>query len=708
VAADGRGLAAEAPVPRQLPGAVPRFIGRSAELAQLTSLLDQAADGGSTVVISAIGGTAGVGKTALAVHWAHLVAGRFPDGQLYVNLRGFGPSAAPMAPAEAVRVFLEGLGVAVERIPLGLGARAGLYRSLLAGRRMLIVADNARDPELVRPLLPGTPGCLVLVTSRNQLTGLAAADGAHLLTLDTLSEAEARELLENRLGQQRVAAEPGSVTELTGLCSRLPLALSIAAARAAARPELPLATLAAELRGTDARLDALGSRDAVTDVRTVFSWSCRQLTEPAARVFRLLGVHPGPDITVPAAASLAGLPRGQAEAALAELAGAHLVTEHVPDRYALHDLLRAYAAEQARDIDDDATRHAALQRVLDHYLHTAATASSQLNPFGEPVALDVPQPGVRPEQPAGREQAAEWFHAEQQVLLGAIARAASDGFSTHAWQLPWATATFFSWHGYWHELAATQESGLAAARQLGDLAAQAEIHRYLGRARAQLGDYTEAIVQLTALMELGQQLGSTITQARAHIDLGRVYDLQGRDSDAAPHAEQALRLYHAAGHRPGAAVALNAVGWSLTRLGRYQEAVDYIAQALAIHCELGDQLGEANTLDTLGYAYHLLGKPAEAIDCYERTLDLYGETGDRRSQAMTLTHLGDAHHAVGDGDAARRAWHRALDILDDLQHPDAGQLRSRLGLRPDGRGTGPGGAAANGATSGSWSQQPGR
>jgi tetratricopeptide (TPR) repeat protein len=675
----GRGPGAAGPVvPRQLPGAVPRFAGRVAELAELTGRLDQVAGGSETVVISAIGGTAGVGKTALALHWAHQVADRFPDGQLHVNLRGFGPSGTPLTAAAAMRLFLDGLGVPPERIPAGLDAQSALYRSLLAGRRMLIVADNARDAEQVRPLLPGTPGCLVLVTSRNQLTGLAVADGAHPLVLDVLSAAECHELLAQRLGNGRVACEPEAVAELTGLCARLPLALSIVAARAAARPALALATLASELRDAGARLDALGTADAATDVRTVFSWSVRQVSGPAARMFRLLGVHPGADISLPAAVSLAGLPPGQARQALAELTRAHLVTEHVPGRYACHDLLRAYAAEQARAIDGDAARHAALHRVLDHYLYTACAGSLLLQPYRDPITMDPPQPQTRPEKLSGRQQALDWFHAERQVLLAMAGRAEDEGLGRHAWQLPWALATFLNWHGYWHELTVTQESALAAAGRLGDRMGQAEACRYLGQARARFGDHAAASSHLTKALALYRDLGNEVLQARAHLDLGHVREEQGRGADALSHAEQSLRLYRLAGHRAGEANALNAVGWLHAQRGALPQALGCCQLALAAYRELGNRTGEAVTLDSLGYVHYRLDHHAEAIACYQQAIAILGNADDLHLRAEMLTRLGDAHRSAADDAAARRAWQRALALLEELNHPGAAGVRSRL------------------------------
>jgi DNA-binding SARP family transcriptional activator len=683
LAGDPGAIAAPAPatpgagrtvVPRQLPAPVRDFVGRKAELAALTGLLDHAVSSmPAALVISSIGGMAGIGKTALAVHWAHQVVDRFPDGQLYVNLRGFHPSGKPMSSAAAVRGFLDAFQVPVEQIPASPDAQAGLYRSLLAGRRMLVVLDNARDAGQVRPLLPGSPGCLVLVTSRSQLSGLIAIEGTCALALDVLTEAEARELLARRLGTARIDAEPGAAAELIGLCAGLPLALAIAAGRASARPRFRLSALA-ELAESRRRLDALDAGDAAASVQAVFSWSLDSLTAPAERMFALLGLHPGPDITIPAAASLAGIPPRQAGQVLDELTEAHLIAEHSPGRYAMHDLLRAYAAEQARSHDSDASRHAA-----DHYLYSAHTAALLLNPARDPITVSPPQPGVRPEELADRQQALDWFQAERLVLLAAIGQAASSGFSAHAWQLPWTATTFFHWRGYWQDLAATQQSALAAARDLDDQVGQAQAHRHLGRAQMRLGAYADASAHLAEALDLGRQLGSDTLQARVHLDLAWAFELQGRSRHALGHAQQSLRLHRVAGHRPGEADALNAVGWCHARLGRYQQALEFCGQALAAYREMGDQGGEAGALDSLGYAHRHLGHHAEAIACCQQAIDVHGEAGDLRDRAEFLAHLGDARQAAGDNQSARRAWQQALAILDNLHDPLAGQVRDKLG-----------------------------
>jgi DNA-binding SARP family transcriptional activator len=391
-----------APVPAQLPADVAHFTGRADQLNALTELAGRA---GSTVVVSAIGGSAGIGKTALAVHWAHQAAASFPDGQLYVNLHGFDPTGTPVPHETAIRSLLDALAVPPAQIPPDADAQYALYRSLLAGKRMLIMLDNARDPEQVRALLPGSAGCQVLVTSRNQLTGLVARDGAHSLILDLLTPREARDLLVYRLGADRVAAEPDTVEELIELCASLPLALNIIAARAATRPTFPLAVYAAQLREAHDRLTALEIGDASVDVRAVFSWSYRALDAATARMFRLLGFHPGPDITVPAAASLAAIGRGQARTVLDKLTGAHLLAEHIPGRYAFHELLRIYAAEQAQTHDTDEERHQALRRVLDHYLCTAHSAARILNPLGDLIVLPRLEPSVTPESITDDQQA---------------------------------------------------------------------------------------------------------------------------------------------------------------------------------------------------------------------------------------------------------------------------------------------------------------
>jgi len=676
-------VAASGSVPAQLPLGVAAFTGRARELARLDGLL-AAPDGNgaspprpAAVVISAISGTAGIGKTALAVHWAHRVAARFPDGQLYVNLRGFDPSGSVLDPAEVVHGFLDALGAPAERIPEGLDAQAALYRSLLAGKRVLVVLDNARDADQVRPLLPGTPGCLVVVTSRNQLTGLVANEGAHSLTLGLLSTVEARALVARRLGADRAAAEPDAVDEIVARCARLPLALAIACARAGTRPDFPLATLAAELRGRTRRLDALNGGDPGTDVRAVFSWSYQALRGDAARLFRLLGLHPGPDLTAAAAASLAGIPPRQARTLLTELTSARLLVEHTPGRYAFHDLLRAYATEQAHAHDGADVRRAAVHRTLDHYLHTAHEAALLLRPHWDPVALAPPQAGVVPERLDGRDRALAWFTAEHRVLLAAVEEAATS-FEAHTWRLAWVLTPFLLLRGYWSEQVALQRTALEAARGAGDRVGQASALQGLGLGEYQSGHRDEADAHLRDALRLYTDLGDPNGQAHAHTCLAGVAELQGRPSELLLHARQALALFRAAGKLFWQANALNGVGISHAQLGDYRQAVAYSTQALTLMQQLGDREGQAATSESLGAALRGRGDHARAADCYQHAVELYRVLGDRYFEADTLASLGDTHHAAGHPDQARGAWRQALGILDQLGHPDAERLRGKL------------------------------
>jgi DNA-binding SARP family transcriptional activator/tetratricopeptide (TPR) repeat protein len=670
-------------VPRQLPAAPRNFAGRVNELKTLTGLLDECGKpgGAGTVLISAIGGMAGVGKTALAVHWAHQMAEWFPDGQLYINLRGFDPSGTLVRPAEAVRGFLTSLNVPAERIPASLDQQAALYRSLLAGKKMLIVLDNARDSAQVRPLLPGSAGCLVLVTSRNQLTGLVAADGAHPVILDLLTETEARQVLATRLGEDRLAAEPGPTADLITLCARLPLALNIAAAQAATRPGRPLAALTAGLRDARDRLDALDADDD-TSVRSAFSWSYGQLSELTARVFRLLGLHPGPDIAVPAAASLACLSRGDTRRVLAELTAAHLVDENTPGRFAFHDLLRAYAAEQARAGLTGTERHTAIRRLLDCYLHAAHAAALLLHPARDPIPLGAREPGTTPEDLANQAEALSWFDAEHRVLLAAVTQAADADFPGHAWRIAWALASFLDRRGQWDDWHSVEQTALIAARRAGDRTGQAHALTLQGRAAVRLRRYEEAREHLRDALALFRSLGDHAACARAHLDLGWMATQQGEHDNALGSILRALELYRSIGHEKGEALALTNLAWLYAVRGDYQAAISCCQEALALHRAHGNVVTRAATLDTLGYVQHHLGRYPRAIDCYQQAIACRREMGDRHNVADMLARLADAHLANGDPQAAKDAWQDALTILDDLQHPDADQIRGKLAACP--------------------------
>jgi tetratricopeptide (TPR) repeat protein len=605
------------------------------------------------------------------------VADRFPDGQLYTDLRAFGSHGAALSPAEAVRGFLDALGVPPERVPPTTQAQVGLYRSLLAGKRVLIVLDNARDADQVRPLLPGAPGCVVVVTSRNRLASLVAVDDANTVTVEPFSVDEGPAMLARRLGDSRVAAEPDAVTEIVSLCAGLPLALAIVAARSATRPGSSLADLAGQLR--DARaLDALRGGDSATDVRAVFSWSYAAVSRPAARVFRLLGLHPGADIGRSVAASLAGLPPPAVEPLLAELTDAHLLAEHGRGRYALHDLLRAYAAELAEATETAVQRRAALHRLLDHYVHTAARASRLLDPHDDPIELPAPQAGVTVTHIEGHREALDWFTGECSGLLAAVVTAVRTAFDRHACQLAAAVMEFLQRRGHWHDLTATQRAALDAANRLADRPAQARAHLNLARAHAFLGRYDDARCHLLRALELFRKLDDLTGQANTHLKLGGLLALQGRHDVAVDHACAALDLFRAVDHRGGIARALNNVGWYQAHLGDHRAAVACCRRALHLHRDLGDRRGQADTWDSLGYAHHRLGRHRQAAACYRRALALYRDLGDRHNQACTLVRLGDAGFAAQDRRAAGEAWQDAFDIFDEFDHPDAAEVNVKL------------------------------
>jgi DNA-binding SARP family transcriptional activator len=662
-------------VPRELPAAVSGFTGRTAELAALARILDEpVADSPGTVVISAIGGTAGVGKTALALHWAHLVADRFAGGQLYVNLRGFDPSGVPMPAAEAVRGFLDALGVAPDRIPVQAEAQAGLYRSVLADRSVLIVLDNARDEQQVRPLLPASPASLVIITSRNRLAGLAAADRARLLTLDVLSPGEAVHMLTARIGASRVAAEPAAAGEIASLCGRLPLALAVAAARAEARPDFPLAVLAAELGDRAGRLDALDAGDPAASVRAVFSWSYRQLSAGGARMFRLLGLHPGPDISVPAAASLAAADEPETRRLLAELSRVHLATEHVPGRYQLHDLLRAYAADHARDTDSKPERAAAVGRVLDHYLHTARDGASTVHPSFGPIPLGSPSPGTAPEQFTGHDEALAWFEAEYHVLLAAVALAVDSGMDSHGWLISWAMHPFLATQGHSLEWSAIKRMAMAAGMRDRAAVIASGAHKVVGM----LGDYSWVPEYYASSLKLYQKLGNRRGQALCLYSLAALAEYQGQYAEALACAEQAVGLCRGIGDKAGETELLNWVGWYRAVLGDYPQARELCREALALNTRYGSRHLEGDIWNSLGYTEFHAGDFGEAAACYTRGLSIFRTVGDRWGEADTLTNLGEVRRAVGDSLSARDAWQQALAILDDLHHPDAAKVRAKL------------------------------
>ena len=665
-------------LPRQLPCAPRHFVGRDDALRELAEVFERRRNTYGATTVLALDGTAGIGKTALAIRWAHQVAEQFPDGQLYTNLRGFDPTNSPMTPVEAIRGFLSAFQVPPEAIPADLDAQTALYRSLLSDKRILLVLDNARDAEQVRPLLPGSATCLTVVTSRSRLTGLAAVEGAHLMPLYLLSNSEAHQLLIAHIGPEQAEAQSAAVDELITRCAGLPLALSIVGARSAAQPNFPLSAIADELRETETLMNALNSGDAIADVRTVFSWSYRCLSAPAARLFRLLGTHPGPDISIPAAASMAGVPAEEARQALSELTRANLLDEHAPGRFAFHDLLRAYAGEQASLLDSDAERCDATHRMLDHYLHTASAAVLLLAPARAPLLVPPPRTGMIPEDLTDYNSALQWFDVERPTLLAAIELAAQSEFDVHAWQIACALATFLERRTHWHDWLTSERTALAAAERVGDLDGQARTRRGLSRACIRFGLYDEAREHLRLALALYRQLDDASGQGQVHLDLGRSFDCLRAYHEALAHATRALRLFDDHGQRADQANALNSIGAYHALLGNRQVGLAHCERALAVYRDLGHAYGQAETWDNLGSIHQQLGQQHKAIGCYRQAIELFAELGDRHNQAAALTRLGDVQRAAGNADSAHTAWEHALAILNDLHHPTVDDVRIRL------------------------------
>jgi tetratricopeptide (TPR) repeat protein len=664
-------------VPRQLPAAPARFVGRAHELRRLDETIGLLDGSGQAPVVWLITGCGGIGKSSLAAYWAHRAAGDFPDGQLYVDLEGFSRAARPVRIDEAIRGFLQALGVAYADLPESADAQAALYRSVLAGKRVLVLLDNALDADHVRALIPGGPGCAAVVTSRSTLEGLVVSAGARVINVDVLSQAESRELITRRLGADRARAEAGAVAELARSCGGLPLALAIVAARAAARPTVPLTAVAAEI-GRQSRLDALETSEEASSIREVLSWSYRQLSQPAARMFRLLGLHPGPSTSIAAAASLGGIDQLAAHRAIAELTQAHMLSEHVSGRFFCHDLLHAYAAEKAAADEDGSVREAATRRLVDHYLHSAATAARVLYPSPDPLELDPMEPGALPEPLNARRAALAWLRAEHRVLLAVIEAAAAAGLEDRAWKLAAVLTDYLDREGHWHDLAAVGRLAIAAARRSGDQHGEAHAHLALGTAYLRFGWHDTARRHLLRAIAQFCDGDARARRARCHVVLGRVLADQGLHARARIEAEHALELYRAARHRVGEATALGDLGSYLATLGDHATAVAFCRSAVYLHREVGNRAEEAHAWNHLGFAMHKIGDEAAATDCYRRALDLLQEVSDRPERAAILTRLGDTYRTTGNRELARAAWRQALTILDRLHDRGADDVRSRL------------------------------
>jgi DNA-binding SARP family transcriptional activator/tetratricopeptide (TPR) repeat protein len=663
-AAAGGSGAAPAP-PAQLPADVPGFTGRADHLRRLDELIpERAGRAANAVVITAIAGTAGIGKTALAVHWGHRVRGHFPDGQLYINLRGFAVDAPPVRPVEALTHLLRSLGEPAERIPADVQTAAGRYRSLLADRQLLVVLDNAVNADQVRPLLPGSPGCLVLVTSRDRLTGLIARDGAGSLTLDVLTPEEAHTLLAAILGPGRVAAAAAATAELARICSYLPLALRVAAANLTSHPWPSIADYVTALSGD--RLNALDvDGDEQTGVRRAFDLSYRTLPPDTQRVFRLLGLVPGPDVTVEAAAALAATSTAHARRQLDRLVTVHLIDHPVLGRYTSHDLLREYAADRARAEDTGADREAALRRLHDWYLHGADRAARML--YGQvmrlPIpALDVPTPAVMADEAA----ALAWLDAERANLVAAIRHTAEHGPRRVAWLLADALRAYFWLRMHTVDWQDSTETALSAAEADGDLRAQAAAQFSLADSHYRQGRLEPAIERYEAALPLAEQTGWAQCEIAAIGNLGVIYRDSGRLRQAIEYFGRGLKLCRANGWQHGEAITLHSLGRANLQMGQLLEASQCCATALTINRTTGSRMGEASVLADLGEILHAQGRLDEAVEHLTEAQTLYQDLGDRTNQAIILRVLAAVRSDRGATAEAAELGRAALALTREL------------------------------------------
>ncbi|WFE30268.1 tetratricopeptide repeat protein [Solwaraspora sp. WMMD791] len=656
------GRARPAVVPRQLPADVYAFTGRDAQLDRLDTLLAGADQVGTATVVSVITGTAGVGKTSLAVHWAHRATDRFPDGQLYLDLRGHDPGL-PVSAADALARLLASTGVPQAEIPVEVEQRAARYRTQLAGRRMLVLLDNAGTAEQVRPLLPGGSSCAVLVTSRDSLAGLVARDGARRVDLDPLPLDDAVALLGQLIGP-RAAAEPDAVAQLARLCARLPLALRIVAERAGTHPAGPLATLVAELADRHRRLELMDSGDDPhAAVSAVFSWSVRHLPAATARTFRLLGLHPGPDFDGYAAAALAGADLAAARRDLAALARAHLVQPVGADRYALHDLLAAYAAQLADAEESEAARRAARSRLFDLQLAALSAAIDLLHPVDR-RKHPVPEPETAVPELTDAAAARAWLDAERPALVAAAGYAVTNGWPAHAVNVSTAIYRFLE-GGHFADALAVHGHAARAAEVTGDETGHAHALVDLGSTYLALSRFDLAAEHFRQALARYERTGDLTGQARALADLGKLERRRGRHELATGYIRRALAVAEASGDGIGHVRALMDLGFVETERGRYDVAVAHHRQALALAGRLGHRLGEAAALVNVGLVELRANRHAEAIAHLSDALDTFRQMGHRTGEAAALSHLGNALTSIGEPEQAVARLTAAQTIVCD-------------------------------------------
>ncbi|MEU6603346.1 AfsR/SARP family transcriptional regulator [Streptomyces flaveolus] len=665
----------------QLPPQLSVFAGRREQLDEADRLV-AAAGGRAGPTIGLIIGTAGVGKTSFAVHWAHRVAADFPDGKLYLDLRGFSADDAPKSPSEAVSVLLQSLGVPAQQLPEHAEAQLAMYRSIIAERRMLLLLDNARDAQQVRPLLAGGPGTLIIVTSRVQLSGLVAADGAHPIYLDVLSEDDSLDMLAQRLGPHRLQAEPEAALDVVDCCARLPLALSIVAARAATRPSFRLEDIAAELRTSRGNLDAFDSGgDPSLNARSVFSWSYSALSEPAAHLFRFLSLHVGSHMSIPSIASLSAVAPSEAHRLLRELCDAALLNEAAPGRYAWHDLLQAYANELCVMTEPAVARTDAQHRLVSFYTINIHSAAEVLNPHRPRIEEPTTFPGVLIKEPAEYAEALSWSFTEHAVLLEVIASAMAAGFYHEVWHLARAMETFLHLTHQSHDRIRTQQLAMAAADKLGNKWMRAHAQHSLSKAYISRDDQDSAHTFAMAALHEFRALGEDYFWSLCKITLGIIAGNQDRHTEAINHYREALAIFAENEDPVAVATILNNTGYEYLRLDQYDQAIKFCTRSLSMWTEIDDRYGQAHSLDSIALAYQKALRHEEAIDAYRKAIELFQGLGAHYFAATCLSQLGEIYLSRGDSKAAHDAWRIALDSMGESDEPQVKSLQDTLRAR---------------------------
>jgi tetratricopeptide (TPR) repeat protein len=657
-------------IPRQLPPSPRKFVGRVDELNRMTGYLDDSGGEGAMVIISAISGFGGIGKTWLTLYWAHRNIDKFPDGQIFIDLRGFSPSGQPLTPELAVRAAIDAFGIEPDKIPVDFNAQVGLYRSLVSRKKILIVLDNAKDSQQVVSLLPGSPSCTVFITSRDRLTSLVATQNVDWFKLDRLDDVEARALLVERLGRERIESEEDIVLDLLRFCAGSPLALSILASRASVYPDFPLSVWVDELRDASNRLKALDTGDPMANISVVLSWSYNALGDHEKETFRIFGLAPGEDVSTEAMVSLVGQERSYVCDSLLSLEKVSLVQQSQPGRWRMHDLIKLYAEGKSREFYSVDAADKSLLRMIDFYLHSSHSADRQINPRRPPIKVNPPFFGCKPVDFSDRSKASKWLKSERENILAAQRLSAQKGWHRRCWQLTWAIDSYQYRQGYLNERISYWKSALHAARGENNPDSLLMVHRLFGHAYTRVGEYRNAVKQLENALLIAQGNNDLFGQAQTNYTLTKAWEDQGDDRKALDHATEALRLFRILDDPTWIANTLNMVGWYSASLGYLIDASSKCQEALILCREIQEYQGEAQAIYSLGYIAEKNSDYAAAEDYYMKALELFREIGHGYYEVDILDRLGQTCILSGRREEAYRVLNEALSMYRNQSRVD--------------------------------------